>query len=454
MPPTLLRSSSLRIALLYASLVIFTVVMVLAFIYVRTIGYMEEQTDAVIESDLRSLMRQYDRNGAQGLVRTIAERVAQNPDGEVVYLLVNADKERLAGNLEQWPATPIAEGGWTEFLLSNWDFEHETRPARALTALLPGGLSLLAGADVADRNRVQRRILQALSGAFVITVIIALGVGVLVSSRVTRRLEKLNRTAGQIMLGDLSQRVSTDGSGDDFDQLAINLNRMLERIQALMTTVQEITNNVAHDLRKPLTRLRHRLEEAGGADPEAARSALEQAASEADELMATFNALLRIAHIESGRQMSAFTDIDIGVVLTDVGELYEPAASENDQRLEVLAKPGLIVHGDRDLLFQALANVVDNAIKYTRSGDRIQLFVKPDNGMVRVIVADTGPGIPPGLRDKVFQRFYRMDSSRSAPGNGLGLSLVRAIADLHGAEVRLTDNSPGLRFELILKVVA
>jgi len=448
---TLLRSSSLRMALLYASLFIAAVVMVLAFIYIRTVGYMDAQTDAVLESDVRGLLNQYEREGTQGLAHTIGERVAQHPDGEVVYLLADRDLRPLAGNLDEWPAAPVADDGSTEFLLTDWDFEHETRPARALTARLPDGLNLLVGRDVADREHVQQLIRRAVFGAFALTVIIALGIGLLVSSRVTGRLEKLNRTARRIMQGDLSQRVPTDGSGDDFDQLAINLNRMLERIQSLMTTVQQISNDVAHDLRKPLTRLRHRLEEARDAEPADARQSLEQATREAEDLMATFNALLRIASVESHKRQTAFVDVDLGTLMADVGELYEPIASERDQSLQVRASRGSVVRGDRDLLFQALANLVDNAVKYTPPGGSIQLSLVPDDDSICVAVGDSGPGIPAELRDKVFKRFYRLDASRSTPGNGLGLSLVRAIADLHGADIHLHDNAPGLRVEFFMR---
>jgi len=447
---TFLRSSSLRISLLYALLFIAAVVVVLGFIYVSTVGYLDRQMDAILDSEMRGLMRQYDGEGTSGLVHTIAERVSQHPDGAVVYLLTNAELQPLAGNLDEWPSAPVEEDGRTEFLLFEWDFERETRPARGLITELPGDLRLLIGRDVGERNHVKRLILDALIWALAITVILALGIGVLVSSRVTRRLEKMNSTAQQIMEGDLSQRVPTDGSGDDFDQLVMNLNRMLERIQSLMITVQQISNNVAHDLRKPLTRLRHRLEEAQDADPTEARVALEKATGEADELMTTFNALLRIARIESRGRRSAFIEVDLGTLLTDVGELYEPSASENGQRFEVCADRDIVVCGDRDLLFQALANLVDNALKYTPAGGAIQLSVEFKEDSVCVAVADSGPGIPTELRDKVFQRFFRADESRSTPGNGLGLSLVRAVADLHGADIRLIDNSPGLRIELIL----
>lgn len=450
----LLKSSSLRIALLFASLFITAVVVVLVFIYVNTVSYLDYQTDTEIDSEVRGLLRGYENTGVSGLTRTIAERVRQNPDGEVVYLLTDSRMRPLAGNLDKWPSIGVQEKDWIEFTLSDWDFEHETRPARALTTQLPGNLNLLVGRDVAARNHEQDMILRALIWSFALTVIIAFGVGVFVSSRVTRRLEKLNRTAQDIMQGDLSRRVPIDGSGDDFDQLGTNLNRMLERNQALMATLQEISNNVAHDLRKPLTRLRLQLEEARDADPAQVHASLETATREADELMSTFNALLRIAQIESRSQRGAFAEVDLGSMLADLGELYEPAASENHQRLLVSAEPGLVVYGDRDLLFQALSNLVDNALKYTPTGGRIELSVGRKDGSVCVAVADTGRGIPPELVERVFQRFYRVDSSRSTPGNGLGLSLVRAIMDLHCADITLLDNSPGLRVEVIFQAIA
>lgn len=450
-PARLIRSSSLRIALLYASLFIGAVIVVLAFVYFTTAGFMDRQLDAILDSEMRGLEREFESEGTTGLAQTVAERVAQHPDGEVVYLLTGAEKQVLAGNLDQWPSAPADEEGWIDFQLYEWDFERETRPARALTSSLSGSLRLLVGRDVGDRDHVHTLIFDALFWGLVFTVVLALGIGVLVSSRVTARLEKLNSTARRIMQGDLSQRVPSDGSGDDFDQLAINLNRMLERIQALMTTVQQISNNVAHDLRKPLTRLRHRLEEALGAEPVEAAAQLERATHEAEELMSTFNALLRIARIESSSRHSAFADVDMGTLLADVGELYEPSASENDQHLEVTTEAGTFVQGDRDLLFQALANLVDNATKYTPAGGTIRLSTEVSDDGVRVIVSDTGPGIPPELREKVFERFFRVDDSRATPGNGLGLSLVRAIAELHGADLRLGDNSPGLRVEFVLE---
>ncbi|HKJ16248.1 MAG TPA: HAMP domain-containing sensor histidine kinase [Xanthomonadales bacterium] len=444
------RSSSLRIALLYGFAFIFAVLLVLAFIYFTTVGFMDRQLDAILGSEMQELIEDYERDGEAGLISNISEHVAQHPDGEWVYMLTRGPGQFLAGNLDEWPSTPFDENGFTDFLLDEWDYEKETRPARAMTVSLPGQIQFLVGRDVGTRNHVHRLILEALLWGLGITIVLALGIGVFVSSRVTGRLERLNKTARKIMQGELDQRVPIDGSNDDFDQLAINLNEMLDRIQALMITNQEISNNVAHDLRKPLTRLQHRLEEARDADSSEAARALEQATGEAEELMSTFKALLRIARIESKSRRSAFTDVQVDELLRDVGELYGPSAEEAGQVLEVAAETGLTVQADRNLLFQAVANLVDNAVKYTPSGGTIHLSAESDADTVQLAVADQGPGIPAELREKVFQRFYRVDDSRSTPGNGLGLSLVRAIADLHEAQIRLTDNSPGLRVELVL----
>jgi len=302
-----------------------------------------------------------------------------------------------------------------------------------------------------DRNQVHGLIRDALLWGLAITALLAIGIGVLVSSRVTRRLARINQAAVEIMQGNLDKRVPRDDSNDDFDQLAVNLNVMLDRIQGLMTTIQEISNNVAHDLRQPLTRLTHRLEEAKAADSDAAVGMLEHATQDAEELMGTFDALLRIARIESKNRRNKFQKVDMGTLVTDVGELYEPVAAEGSNNLKVEAEPNLTVLGDRNLLFQAVANLVDNAIKFTPDDGVIHLQAGYQAGWVKIIVADSGPGIPLELRDKVFTRFFRADESRSTPGNGLGLSLVHAIAELHEAEIHLTDNAPGLRVEMRFK---
>jgi signal transduction histidine kinase len=274
------------------------------------------------------------------------------------------------------------------------------------------------------------------------------GIGSVMMGRSTlRRIEAINETCREIMSGDLSRRVPSRNTGDDFDVLADNLNNMLSQIESLMESVRQVSDNIAHDLRTPLARLRNRLEELSldVKQPDAGRVTLEQALEEADGLLNTFNALLRIARIESHESSTDFAPIDINELVRDVMELYEPLAEEKGLRLsaELAARP--VFTGDRDLLFQAIANLLDNAIKYTPAHGEIRCSLLPDDGGARLLLSDNGPGIPADQRDKVFQRFFRLEQSRTTPGNGLGMSLVQAVMQLHHLTIELQDNRPGLK---------
>ena len=449
MPRTsLLRSSTFRLALLYMALSVGSVVILLSYIYWATAGYADRQTDATIEAEIQGLAEQYRQRGLPGLTAAIAERVARDPRGAGVYLLADEERRPIVGNLSGWPDVPVDAEGWTRFRLRDWGADRsEEHEARARTFVLRGGLRLLVGRDVRDLEATRRLIVRALAWGLAITAALALGGGLVLSARVTRRLEAINQTSREIMAGDLSRRVPTDGSGDDYDQLAASLNLMLGRIEGLMAAVRQVSDNIAHDLRTPLTRLRTRLEQARdqGEGLEPMRRALDQALGDADELLVTFNALLRIARIESGSARSAFAPVDLARLAQDLAEYYEPLAAERGQILAADAPGTLPVPGDRDLLFQALANLVDNAVKYTPEGGRILLTAGLRDGAAEVAVADTGPGIPMAMREKVFQRFFRLDDSRATPGSGLGLSLVEAVARLHQAEIVLEDNTPGLK---------
>jgi len=262
-----------------------------------------------------------------------------------------------------------------------------------------------------------------------------------------RRIESINQASREIISGDLGRRIPTRNTGDDFDVLADNLNAMLDRIGSLMEDVRRVSDNIAHDLRTPLARLRNRLEElhlqssGSGANPDG----IEQAVAEADRLLNTFNALLRIARIESQHGEESFTAIALGDLVRDVAELYEPLMEEKSQTLEMQLNGEVTLSGDRDLLFQAIANLLDNATKYTPAGGGIRIELARLNGKGRLVIADSGPGIPEAAREKGFQRFFRLEQSRTTPGNGLGMSLVAAVVTLHRMSIRLEDNRPGLR---------
>jgi signal transduction histidine kinase len=447
----ILRSSIFRLALLYVFLLGVSVAVLLGFIYWSTAGYMDRQATATIEAEIRGLAEQYRQRDLTGLSTLISERVARDPVGSSVYLLADDRLERILGNLDRWPAETPDANGWMRFRLREWGPDHtEEHEARAQVFLLRGGLRLLVGRDVRDLQSTRALIMDALTWGLAITAAMALLGSWLMSASLVRRLESINQTSREIMEGDLARRVPLNGSGDDFDQLAVSLNRMLERIETLMSGVRQVADNIAHDLRTPLTRLRNKLELLNAELPDtgAARTLAEETIVDADEMLATFNALLRIARIESGSRRAAFAPLDLAALVEDVAELYEPVASERGQELELgVSGPAWIV-GDRDLLFQALANLLDNAIKYTQASGSLTLAVSSTGLLKQVVVADNGPGIPRDLRELVFRLFFRGDDSRSTPGSGLGLSLVHAVVQLHRATIDLADNQPGLKVTL------
>jgi signal transduction histidine kinase len=448
LPARTFRSSTFRLALLYMALSVGSVIILLGFIYWATAGYMSRQTDDTIEAEIGGLAEQYGDQGLTGLSSLIAERIARDPGGAAVYLLANRDFTPVVGNLRGWPDAKADGQGWMSFALHDWGpRSNKEHIARARIFDLQGGLHLLVGRDVRELEATRRLILNALAWGLAITAALALIGGATMSAGVVRRIEAVNQTSREIMEGDLSRRVPTDGTGDDFDQLAVNLNRMLERIEQLLEAVRQVSDNIAHDLRTPLTRLRTRLELARRESdrPELVADALDHAIENADELLATFNALLRIARIESRSRRTAFAEVELSSLVEDVAELYEPLATDRGREFAVEAPEPLRVNGDRDLLFQAVANLVDNAIKYTPAQRRITLSARLHAGRPEIAVFDGGPGIPAAMREKVFQRFFRLDGSRSTPGSGLGLSLVRAVAQIHGAQIRLEENDPGLR---------
>ena len=447
-----LGSSSFRLAVLYMLLLMVSVAILLGFIYWSTAGYMDRQLDATIEAETQGLAEQYRRRGLRGLTSLIQERVARDPTGAGVYLLVDKNLQPLVGNLDRWPGGFPDADGWVHFRLRERGPDRtEEHSARAQVFRLQGDLRLLVGRDVRDLEATRRLILEALTWGLALTAGLALLGGWLMTGRVVRRIEAINQTSRDIMEGDLSRRIALRGSGDDFDQLADGLNRMLARIESLMAGVRQVSDNIAHDLRTPLTRLRSKLEmlraeletTLGAGHP--ANAAVEETIADAEVILSTFNALLRIARIESGSQRAGFADVDLAPLAQDVAELYEPVAAEKGQTLRVEVPESARVIGDRDLLFQALGNLADNAVKYTPEGGDVLLRIRPLRETIAVEVADSGPGIPAELREEVFRRFFRADHSRSTPGSGLGLSLVQAVIQLHGATIDLADNGPGLR---------
>jgi signal transduction histidine kinase len=446
----LLRTSTFRLALVYMALFGGSVLVLLCFIYFTTAGYVSRQTDEAIFAEISSLAERYRERGLDGLASTIAQRAARNPRGHAVYLLLDPAGRRVAGNLDRWPQDIGREPSWIEFRIQDPDSPHgESYRARARQIELAGGFRLLVGQDVQEQERLRELTIEALAWGLALTLALGLIGGVLMSRTTLQRIETINRTSRGIIGGDLRSRIPTRGTGDEFDRLAQNLNAMLDQIEMLMEGIRHVSNNIAHDLRSPLTRLRSRLELArmNEATPQA-RAMLDGLVEEVDGLLSTFSALLRIAEIESGNRRAGFAPVDLDVLVRDVVELYEPVAQEKDQTIATQLAPGLSVLGDRHLLSQAIANLLDNAIKHSPAGSRIEVATAQRPEGPALTVADNGPGIPADQRDKVVQRFFRLEASRSTPGSGLGLSLAAAVAKLHGARLSLEDNAPGLRVVL------
>ena len=440
------RSIAWRIAVGYAVLFGVSVLALLVFIYVSTQGYMTRQMEAVIEAEVQGLAERYRVAGVRGLRALVRDRIARNPASSSIYLLADPKFRVLAGNLNRWPDPARGADPWIEFELYTTDEadRREVHRARARHFELRRGFHLLVGRNLRDYEAMRSAIVRNVAWGIAVAGVLAIAIAWWLRRSVTTRIESINRTSRRIMEGELSERIESRGSGDEFDELVANLNAMLARIETLMDDVRRVSDNVAHDLRTPLGRLRTRLEQLRDAGGDGDSAALAEAAlSEADQMLATFNALLRIARIETRQRRHAFERADLATIGDDVADLYAPVAESRGItfRHSGISAP---INGDADLLFQSLANLLDNAMKYTPEGGAVTLHVTSDDDTVSVVVADTGPGVPPGEREAVLRRFYRLEPARSTPGSGLGLSLVSAVAQLHEAELTLEDNGPGL----------
>jgi len=427
-----------------------SVLLLLGFIYWATVGYMADQTDATIEAEITGLAEQYREGGLANLVNILQQRVERDPDSSSVYLLASSTFTPLAGNIDAWPDVETGSDGWLTFAFKDTRSGGRVFQARARPFLLQGGLHLLVGRDTRELRATQQLIIRALVWGMVLTLALAMAGSIIMSRSMLRRIERINQASREIMAGDLQRRVDTMGTNDEFDQLAINLNAMLDEIERLMDGIRHVTDNVAHDLRTPLTRLRTRLEQLHAElDQDSPNAAyVEQSITDADQLLATFGALLRIARIDAGGVKTNFDTIDLAALVQDAAELYDAVAEEKQINIDIEldAKPQL--QGDRDLLFQAIINLLDNAIKYSTQAGRILLKLSERNHHPVLTITDNGPGIPAGERSKVLQRFYRTDQSRSQHGSGLGLSLVSAVVQMHNARLEFSDNHPGLIAEL------
>lgn len=441
----LIRTSWFRMAIGYAFLSIISVTMLFALLYWNTAVFVAEQTEETIEAEITGLAEHYRQAGLFGLTEVIQER--SKGQRLSLYLLADPNRRPVAGNLNAWPAD-TQPGDWLDFdyqrPIGNGMAEHR---AHARHLALPGGFQLLVGYDVQDQVRLERRMRFSMIWIGALALVLGLGGGLLMARHWLNRVDSVNKAVGEIMGGDMSRRIPMSGTDDELDRLAHNLNDMLERIEALMSGLRQVTDNIAHDLRSPLNRLMTRLDVTlmGDNNKEEYREALVRTMAETDELLKTFNALLLIGEAESGLDRSKLEMVDLSTRLSDVVELYLPAAEDAGLVMTVDIAPGLMVRGNPNLISQAIVNLLDNALKYTPEAGTVLIEAGiGEAGAPYVLVADSGPGIPEADRERVLNRFVRLESSRSSPGSGLGLSLVAAVAKLHQAILTLTDNKPGL----------
>lgn len=447
-----LSSSVFQISLRYALVFVASVAVLLVWLNWTVTRFIEVQRAQIIEAEIQGLAETWRRDGLDGLLAVIRERSGERGERESVYLLVDATLRPLAGNLAAWPG-PRTDDGWIDFEAPSED--GAARQVRARTFMLAGGLHLLAGRD----GRSIEAIRESLRDASLLALLGALGIGVAsgwwTARSVARRIEAIDRTAREIRNGDLGRRIPLRGSGDEFDRLSDNLNDMLAHSQSLMDGVRHVGNSLAHDMRMPLSRVRNRLEQLRHALDDRPEAQAEAAAciAEADQMLATFAALLRIARIEGGAVPRPLEPVELSALLGDAAELYAALAEEHRVAIAVDAVP-LQVPGDRDLLFQAVANLLDNALKWSPSGTTVALRLAREGAAAMLDITDAGAGIPAAHRDRVFERFYRADASRGTPGSGLGLALVKAVVDLHHGTIALEDAGPGLRVRVRLPLSA
>jgi signal transduction histidine kinase len=457
----LIRTTAFRLTLVYLLLFALFAASLLGYFAWNTRRMITEQITDTVNSELSELTEQYTKGGLRGLVAAVEGRALR--PGANLYLVTTPQGQGVAGNVSSLEPGVMDHPGWAETFYKRLE-ETDTKSHYALVKVsqLSGGFRILVGRDLEERRRLFGIVAKAAQWSVLIVVVLGLGGGVFVARRVLRRIDAMTGTTQRIMAGDLSERLPVGRSGDEIDRLAENLNAMLERIEALMVGLKEVSDNIAHDLKTPLTRLRNRAEEAlaKASNEGEYRAALERTIDESDGLIRTFNALLMIARAESGQARDNMIDFDAAEVAHGIHELYEPLAEDKGLTLEVAADTATI-HGNRELISQALANLVENAIKYgqpvtprpdnkTAKSPDILIEARREGDNVLLSVTDHGPGIPEADRQRAVERFVRLEASRTQPGSGLGLSLASAVATLHGGGLRLADSQPGLRVTLVI----
>jgi signal transduction histidine kinase len=445
-----LRSSALTLAVGYISLGLAALALFAAPLWYAWRVTIQEGRNEILQSDALRLTEVFRREGAPGLISYIDARVGMQIAGERQLLLADAAFKPLAGNLSAWPQNvPAQPGTYTV----KAELDNRVTDLAVVHSTLSGGYHLLVGRDTARYLPLEQRFWYALAGAVVILSVLGTIGGILIRRALMARIHGIRQTVSAIIQGDLRQRLPTYHGGDELNTLSQTINGMLDQTEQLIHGIRNVSNSIAHDLRTPLAELRSRLEELALTKPSSEHTfaEIDAAVADVDQVIRIFNALLRLAEIDSGLRRSGFVTVDVAAVAAAAVEFYQPAAELRGTSLSLQTEGAASIRGDPVLLAQALGNLIDNALKYTPDYGTITVEVRSGGeGSVEIVVADSGPGIPAAEKPKAVERFYRGDTSRCTPGVGLGLSLVDAVARLHGSQLRLEDNEPGLRARIVV----
>lgn len=466
---SLLRITAVKLSLAYT--IAFGILAILVVVYMTSgaVHFLQEQIKTAVNDEVSSLEKIHKQAGLNGLVQAMELR-ASAPSANL-YVIADATGRIIAGNILDIETDILETEGWTKrpFEYDGFQDVDHTQQAMARVFRLSNGMRILVGRDIGEPERLKKLVGSALWFAMGTMAIASLLIWIFVGRNALKRLAMVSDSTKRIMAGDRSERLPVSGSNDEFDRLSINMNNMLDRIDLLDDGLRQVSDSIAHDLKTPLTRLRNKVDSALAGDPDlpTSKHALEEVITDSDQLIKTFNALLMIARVESGSQVAEMSATNISQIMEDACELYEPVAEEEGFKISHEFEAGLIVDGSRELLSQAVTNLLDNALKYgvwendskktkgakkTKAQSIIHMSLKKQGDKIIAIVKDNGPGIPADKRDDVKVRFARLDESRSKPGTGLGLSLVEAVAKLHDGALELGDAEPGLIAKLVLPV--
>lgn len=449
----IVKTFTFRLALVYVGLFSLSVILLFAFIYTFAMNYLQGQITDAITLQYTYLSKDYRESGSAAVEERIKGLIARDEEGTGIYLLVNREFEKIAGNLNEWPGTAIKEGrfekdgDWVRFTIEGTERSSRGLAVRAIMIPLSKWRYLLIGQTLQSSEKIEQIIVQTFWASLMLTLVMAFIGAIVMTRSVMRRINIINRSAATIMHDNLSARIPFNRGGDEFDDLSANLNQMLDRTEMLLQSLSQFANNIAHDLRSPLNRIINRLDSGLRTIDEEnpARKLLEKNIQDMQEIIGTFNSILKISELEANTQFRESEPCDVQRIIENLAEFYEPLAAEKHITLVNDIHEPLIINGEKNLLTQAFANLLDNAIKFTPTGGQVRLWMERDESRADIIIADNGPGVPQNYRDKVFEKFFRLEESRNTKGNGLGLSLVSAIASIHNATIRLEDNEPGLR---------